>query len=364
MNESDRLLTLDAMRGIAALCVMVTHVNVPGTPHLVASGYLAVDFFFLLSGLVIARTYEGRLNGGMGFARFAAIRAIRIYPLYLIGFALGLVRCIGLMTLHRPDALTPTELASSLLLEPWLLPSPWNHGLFEIDGPAWSLFFELAINAVYALVLVRCGTRVLVGVAVAFGVLLVYVAASHGSLNSGQSWETFHGGVARVGFSFTVGIVFARLAWLRARASRLALVPMVLLVLLLNVPAAGEGRIAYDLFAVLLAAPLLVGLGARFGPTTRWQGLSRLLGELSYPVYVIHYPLLWLLGFAAKRVGLPSAVWIALFFATAIGGAWLLNRWWDVPVRRRLSSWLLGGAGATRHPAAQRSTPQQTPQQP
>jgi len=340
MKGSDRLLTLDAMRGIAAICVMVTHVNVPGTPHLVGSGYLAVDFFFLLSGLVIAKTYGERLTSGLSFARFAAVRAIRIYPLYVVGFALGFVRCLGEMVLDRPDKLSAAQLAVSTVFEPFLLPSPTSTGLFLLNGPAWSLFFELAINIVYALLLVRCSTRVLVAVAAACGALLVYVAMSHGSLNVGQSWATFHGGTARVGFSFVMGVIFARLRWPSGRDTGLALIPMALLVLVLVVHPAVENRAAYDLVAVLVAAPLLVGLGAVFGPMPSLQRISRLLGELSYPIYAVHYPFLWIFGYASKKAGLPSVVWIPLFFAAVICTAWLLNKYWDVPIRRRLTALL------------------------
>jgi len=338
MKGQDRLLTLDAMRGIAAICVMVTHVNVPGTPHLVGSGYLAVDFFFLLSGLVIAKTYGERLTSGLSFPRFAAVRAIRIYPLYVVGFALGFVRCLGEMVLDRPDKLSAAQLAVSTVFEPFLLPSPTSTGLFLLNGPAWSLFFELAINIVYALVLVRCSTRVLVAVAAACGALLIYVAMSQGSLNVGQSWATFHGGTARVGFSFVMGVIFARLRWPSGRDTGLALIPMALLVLVLVVHPAVENRAAYDLVAVLVAAPLLVGLGAVFGPVPSFQRVSRLLGELSYPIYAVHYPFLWIFGYASKKAGLPSAVWIPLFFAIVICTAWLLNKYWDVPVRKRLTA--------------------------
>jgi peptidoglycan/LPS O-acetylase OafA/YrhL len=306
----------------------------------VASGYLAVDFFFLLSGLVIDKTYGHRLTDGLTFSRFAAVRAIRVYPLYLIGFALGLVRALGQTVLNRPDHLSVTQLAISAVFEPFLLPSPTRVGLFALDVPAWSLFFELAINVVYALVLVKCSARVLGVVAAMCGALLIYAAVSQGSLNVGQSWATFHGGIARVGFSFTVGVLLARFRRGSAPDRRLALVPMALLVLLLVLPAEGAGRIAYDLFAVLVAAPLLVWFGASYNPMPSLHSVSQTLGALSYPIYAIHYPLLWLVGFAAKKAGLPSAVWIALFFASTIGLAWLLNTYWDVPVRRRLTALL------------------------
>jgi peptidoglycan/LPS O-acetylase OafA/YrhL len=135
-----------------------------------------------------------------------------------------------------------------------------------------------------------------------------------------------------------MGVIFARLRWPSGRDTGLALIPMALLVLVLVIHPAGENRVAYDLVAVLVAAPLLVGLGAVFGPMPSLRRVSRLLGELSYPIYAVHYPFLWIFGYASKKAGLPSAVWIPLFFAIVICTAWLLNKYWDVPVRKRLTA--------------------------
>jgi peptidoglycan/LPS O-acetylase OafA/YrhL len=337
---AERLITFDAMRGIAAVCVMITHVNVAGMPHWVDSGYLAVDFFFLLSGFVIARTYGDRLGAGLGLGRFAMMRTVRLYPLYFIGFVLGLAKCIGQIVFQRPDQPGIGHLAVSSAFELFLLPSPFSRELFLLDGPAWSLFFEGLINVAYALVLVRCSTRTLMLIALGSGGLLIYVAQTKGSLNVGQSWPLFHGGLARVGFSFTLGVIIERLHKATARNSSLALIPMLVLVLLLALPVPSERRVVFDLLSVLIAAPMLVWFSASYNPAPLLHRISEVLGQLSYPIYVVHYPILWIFGYLARKLGVPAPIWIPAFFAVVAAFAWCLNKYWDGPVRSSFGAML------------------------
>jgi peptidoglycan/LPS O-acetylase OafA/YrhL len=100
----------------------------------------------------------------------------------------------------------------------------------------------------------------------------------------------------------------------------------------------GPGRIAFDLIVAFAAGPVLVRLGATYDPPVL-RHVSRSLGELSYPIYVIHYPLLLLCGSAMRRSGVPYAVWIPIFIGLTACVAWALNRWWDRPIRARLNAW-------------------------
>src|ERR1700712_1409072 len=83
--------TLDALRGLAAIAVVGFHISqVKLEPVLVPYGYLAVDFFFVLSGAVVAHAYEKQLRAGLSWQAFFVKRVIRLYPLALLGTALGL----------------------------------------------------------------------------------------------------------------------------------------------------------------------------------------------------------------------------------------------------------------------------------
>lgn len=334
MEKPTRLLTLDAMRGLAAVVVLLFHLPDVG---LAPSGYLAVDFFFMLSGFVIARTYDSRFAAGLPFSRFAALRAIRLYPLFLVGLALGVVRGVGQIVLDRPDQLGVGDLAISTVLEVFLLPSPVTDNIFPLNGPGWSLFFEMVISLIYGAVLVKASLRVLFAAAAASALLLVVSAVSHGSLEVGWAWAHLHGGVARVGFAFSVGMIIARLHRSGTRASAAALLPMFALVALLCFRPSDSARVAYDLIVAMVAAPALVWWGASLNPVRGLQRASEVLGELSYPVYAIHYPALWMFGFAARKAGVPAVVWMPLFLVGIVVAAWALNRYFDQPLRERLN---------------------------
>jgi peptidoglycan/LPS O-acetylase OafA/YrhL len=169
--------------------------------------------------------------------------------------ALGFVRCVGQIVLDRPEQLSLGQLALGTLFEMLLLPSPATDKLFSLNGPGWSLFFEMAISLLYGAVLVKARLRTLFAVAAASGALLAWSALSLGSLNIGWAWSQFHGGVARVGFGFSVGMIIARLHRAPARIHGLPVLLAAVLVGLLSVGTATAVRPAYDLCVAMLAAP-------------------------------------------------------------------------------------------------------------
>ena len=91
----ERLLTLDAMRGVAAVSVLLLHVSVYLGTNFAPGGDLAVDFFFALSGFVIAKAYSTRiLSGNLSLLGFAKTRIIRLYPLFFLGCMFGIVKIL------------------------------------------------------------------------------------------------------------------------------------------------------------------------------------------------------------------------------------------------------------------------------
>lgn len=321
------------MRGLAALMVVLYHVD----PALVPGGYLAVDFFFALSGFVIARTYDSRLKSGLSGTEFALLRLIRLYPLFLLGLLIGLVRCLGQMAADRPEQLTATELLVSLGFGALLLPSPATLVLFPLNGPGWSLFFEFWINLVYAIAMLRARTRTLALALLGAAVLLTCTATAHGSLDVGYTWATFLGGVARVCFSFTLGVLIARLHRSEVRTGWSAALPCVALVVIMVAPIESANRAVYDLVVSLLAVPALVWSSISVNPVPALQRLGIVIGELSYPLYAVHHPVLGVLGGAARRLGIRDALWVPLFMLLVCALAWLLAKHFDRPVRGYLS---------------------------
>ena len=149
--EKRHFIFLDGMRGIAALAVgwlhAATFFRLDFEPHHAA---LAVDFFFVLSGFVIAYAYDGKLKAGMTFAEFAAKRLIRLYPLIFIGVLVGTLVSVGPAVLEEADLKRFLALGFSALV---LFPLGALLGMqpYPVNNPLWSLFFELIANGVYGL---------------------------------------------------------------------------------------------------------------------------------------------------------------------------------------------------------------------
>jgi peptidoglycan/LPS O-acetylase OafA/YrhL len=336
---NSRLGTLDAMRGVAAVLVMFWHFAT-FMPTLAGSGQLAVDFFFVLSGFVISRAYGARLASGLGFWGFMCERVIRLYPLFVLGLSLALVKEFGDILFGRAAALTPLMLLRTVGLEAAMLPAyvPGQPELFPLNGPSWSLFFEMAINIIFALAALQVTVRRLLIVIVVMGTAVAAAAISAGSLNVGWSWSSAWAGVARVGFSFPLGVLVHRLGWVRSRGpSPWFAVPVGLLVAALALPVASAWRPAFDAGFVLILSPLLLIAGGSYDPPRALQQLCAKLGELSYPLYATHFPLIFVFGFVATRLGIPAPGWIAALAIALPILALVLSRIYDAPVRAWLS---------------------------
>jgi peptidoglycan/LPS O-acetylase OafA/YrhL len=349
-----RFLTLDGMRGMAALAVLTIHMG--GVPAAVFSGgYLAVDFFFCLSGFVLAHAYE---RSPLALGAFFRLRLIRLYPLYLIGLGLGLVVAL----VSGADA---ARLAGASGLELLFLPVPFAlqpvaaHwlDLYPLNPPAWSLFFELVANVAWfaarRVLVGKIAPRALIGCA---GLMIVSVVV-FGSVSTGAYWQNFVGGFARVAFSFLAGVLTYRL-W-RTSAASLRVPGWLPVGLLLAVLCAPLPRHLIDPPMVLLVVPPVVFLGACCEPRGALAAtVSRALGDASYAVYAIHYPIVLLVDrlvsapllagpFAAHRSFVTTPLTVAIVVLLAL---WL-DRVYDRPVRR----WLLG-LGARRNSVARPAT--------
>ncbi|WP_367846469.1 acyltransferase family protein [Rhodoferax sp. WC2427] len=332
-DKNQRLITLDAMRGIAAILVVIFHLRNVGFSQ-AKSAYLAVDLFFLLSGFVIAKTYDPRLRAGLELWRFAILRYIRLYPLFAVGLFIALAHRLWQISLGRPDAMTSTDVWLSLATEAFMLPSIPGMDLYMLNLPGWSLFFEIAVNLIYAAFLFKAPVKVLVAIAALTGTALVWLTVSGDGINHGPRWEGLWFGFIRAGFAFTVGAILARVHNSPPRESRIALIPMVVLIALLCVPPKGYlFGAAYELTVVVILAPILVWVGATLNPPRSFFRASEAMGDLSYAIYVIHYPLIFICAWAAEEAGIDRIIWMPAFLVVALSLAWSLHRFFDVPIR-------------------------------
>lgn len=357
---------LDGLRGVAALLVIWYHVFEAFATSPVDQrfnhGYLAVDFFFVLSGFVIGHAYDSRWQRGMTAGRFIVRRIIRLQPMVIIGVLLGVVSFIiqGCERWDGTAVSTPAVIASFLFglfmlpALPGTMPEVRGNGeMFPLNGPSWSLFFEYIGSIGYALWLHRLSRRSLWIFTVLSGVALAVWTLSDmsGSYHTGFGWSMadygFVGGLLRLSFSFSAGLLMARrFKPMRVGACGFA-VCSALIVAMLAMPyitTDGSKSIAnacYDLICTLLIFPAVVYIGAS---TPNGSGVSdcvcRFLGSISYPVYIIHYPMMYLFYAYVWSEGLTFAQTWPVAAAICLGAiilARLFLKYYNEPLRAYLS---------------------------
>lgn len=349
------------MRGVAALAVVVFHVgrwiHEAWFPH----GYLAVDFFFCLSGFVMAHAYEDKLSSRMGLGDFTAKRLIRLWPLIALSMGLGAAFGLAKVVTGAPGADSLSGILMALVLGLLVTPMAWNghdsyqDRLFPLNGPAWSLFLELFANIVWAAAARWLSTKTLVIVAVVSGLGMTGGGYYFGSLDFGSDTASFWLGFTRVFFSFTLGLLAYR-AYASGRFwFRLPIWGLAPILLLIFAAPIFELQWIFELVVVGLVFPLVVLAGARLPEPSGLAGpVWRLSGEVSYPLYVLHAPLWFLFSrsFESFQIDISTPLGLAYVgFATI--ASWLALKLYDEPTRawasrKRRQGWSILKKSAAR----------------
>lgn len=351
LTRHHRFEFLDALRGIAACFVVFYHAP-PSIKQVVSfpQSFLAVDFFFALSGFVIAFSYEDRLQRGMSFRTFSLARITRLYPLYFLGLMAGLLAKLARMHMVPGTRTSVGAIALTTLLSLFMLPALLRNGVtadaFPMNPPSWSLFSEMAANLLYAVLAIRrwAGSLLIGAISVAsMAYFFYYVRYCGGLLEAGSAASNYYAGLARVGFSFFVGVLIFRLrsfATLRlkgimAAVTALSIVALLCAVLGTNVLSANP-LLAF--VAIIILFPAMVFFGAAVPMPERGKRLSLRLGEISYPLYVLHVPLLSPLFLLEHKLPMTPAVRIAFFIylALLVPLTWAIALYIDAPIRRFL----------------------------
>ena len=352
---------LDALRGVAAIVVVLFHVLeiYSGGNHieqLINHGYLAVDFFFMLSGYVMAHAYDDRWDR-MSLKDFFKRRVIRLHPMILLGMTFGaLCFYFGASDYFPRIAETPFwELILITLIGYTLIPVPpsmdirgWNE-MHPLNGPAWSLFLEYIANVLHALVLRKLSKAILAVLVFIAAVALIHLAVTSpkGDLIGGWSVEPeqLRIGFTRLLFPYMAGMLLRRAVKVITIKNTFLLCSL-LLIFLLSFPRIGgyENLWAnglYDSLTVIIAFPIIIYLGAsgevKSGVADR---ISVFLGDISYPIYIIHYPFTyifyaWVLN---NEIPLNQGIVVGigvLVFTLVLSYASL--KFYDEPVRKWLA---------------------------
>lgn len=362
---------LDGLRGVAAVLVLFYHIfegfsfaeitNEAGNGIIktLNHGHIAVDFFFILSGFVISYAYDDRWKS-MGTWQFFKRRLIRLHPMLLMGAIIGTI-AFAFVGFEKWDGNTaPTGwIMTAMLLTMFMIPAvpgvPYevrgNGEMFPLNGPAWSLFFEYIGNILYALIIRRLSTKMLALLTVILGCLHAwfFIGNISGYDMIGVGWTidevNFWGGLIRMLFPFTMGMLIAR-TFKPRKVKGAFWVCSAMLIALFSVPyIAPVNNISlnslYEFICIATIFPFIVWLGACGSCETKGTRINKVLGEISYPLYIVHYPIMylfyaWLIenGYYTLRDCWGMAL---LVVVSSIVLAFLCLKLYDEPVRRWLT---------------------------
>ena len=353
---------LDGLRGVAAAMVVAFHLLEAhsGGNHLnqiINHGYLAVDFFFMLSGFVIGYAYDDRWNR-MSTGTFFKRRLIRLQPMVIMGSIVGAALfwfqdapCYPAMEGVSAGAVLLVMLLGCTLLP---LPLKWDvRGWMEmhpLNGPAWSLYYEYIGNILYALFIrkfSKTALTVLVAIAACFTVHRCLTAPA-GDIVGGWAlnWEQQYVGLVRLMYPFFGGLLLSRLGWLIRTRKNAFWWCSLMIVVVLSVPRIGgeDGywmNGLYEAFCIICIFPVIVSMGAGGRITgKRSAAVCKFLGDISYPVYITHYPLVYIYTAWAfnRRATLAEGLpYMLLTFVGAFALAYACLKLYDLPVRKWLT---------------------------
>jgi peptidoglycan/LPS O-acetylase OafA/YrhL len=333
-----RFAVMDGLRGIAALAVVLLHSFLDR--GFVTNGQLAVDFFFILSGFVIAYSYEPKLKRSMGNSEFLLSRFTRLYPMVFLG-ALGGIAIAFIHNKTNPAAAYPPSsiLSSgglSLLVLPYLSPAIGNKA-FSFNPPLWSLFFEVVANIFYVCTWRRLSKSILTVLTLLGLVGVVYF----GPLGGGSK-ATIIAGLPRVTAGFFGGVLLFRL-WSEKRLPKIRSNIFVLGAAILAIFC-----VPYEIgglsYVPTYAAMWFIVLGAVNARPARFDRISEFLGDVSYPVYLVHWLTLYIFTFIGAKAGFGGSLYpvvavIHLIAIPFIGFA--VGHYYEKPVRQVLKNKLL-----------------------
>ena len=365
---------LDGLRGVAAMLVVAYHLFETyyhgGPDQPINHGYLAVDFFFVLSGFVIGYAYDDRWNKMSTWAFFKR-RLIRLHPMVILGTLFGALMfyfgsCTDFPLINQTPwwmvvlvmfwCFTMIPLPNTMDIRGWTETNPLN-------GPAWSLQWEYIANILYALV-IRRFSKVVLGICVAvFAVMTVILCLNidvTGFLEE-RNWASYtvvggwsttpdqlQVGLTRLLYPFFCGLLISRLDKLIKVKAGFWWCSLMIVVLLcmpwMGIGTEGDARWTnglYEMLCILIAFPLIVSIGAGSSVKgSKSEAINKFLGEISYPIYITHYPLIYMqMSWADSHKDAPlgTHIFVAVcIFVLAILVAYGALKLYDLPVREWL----------------------------
>ena len=362
ISTKPRYEILDGLRGVAAVMVVAFHIfEAHSTSHLdqfINHGYLAVDFFFVLSGFVIGYAYDDRWAKGMSIGTFFKRRLIRLQPMVIVGSLIG-ASCFFFQDYPMFYKIHDTSVGLMLIvmiIGMTLIPLPggkmdirgWGE-MYPLNGPAWSLFLEYCANILYALFIRKFSKTALSILVFVAGAALIHLAVTSPNGDIIGGWS-LNGGQLRIGFTrlvypFLAGLLLYRISK-TGKVKNTFLWCSLLIVIALSIPRIGGTEFLwanglYDSLTVIFIFPVIVWLGASGEVKGKYSlKLCKFIGGISYPIYITHYPLIYIYTGWVGTLKMPISEtwrWALLTFASSILLAWACMKFYDLPVRKWLT---------------------------
>ncbi len=372
INQKPHYEFLDGLRGVAAILVLIYHifegfafaesVNGDGSGIITTlnHGHIAVDFFFILSGFVISYAYDDRWTK-MNIREFFKRRLIRLHPMLIAGAIIGVIAFFAVGCRTWNGNVTPTSLVMiAMLLTMFMIPAipgaPYevrgNGEMFPLNGPMWSLFFEYIGNIVYALLIRRLSTRILVVLTALLGIAHAwfFIGDISGYDSIGVGWTidnvNFWGGLVRMLFPFSIGILISRTFKPRKIRGSFWICSLILIAIFSIPYISKTNNISlnslYEFFCIAIVFPFIVWLGACGQDEYHYtKKLNKLLGDISYPLYIVHYPIMYIFykWLIEKKLYTFPETWhvSSIVVVSSILLAFVFLKFYDEPVRKYLS---------------------------
>jgi peptidoglycan/LPS O-acetylase OafA/YrhL len=336
---------LDGLRGIAALAIVVFHfmewIFTDPSQNFIGHGFLAVDFFFCLSGFVIGYAYDERMDH-IGLPQFFKRRLIRLQPIVVFGSVVGLLTFLLDPFANYQHQYSITRIILLFLCSLLMIPFPTmgerSFNNFGLNAPSWSLFWEYVANIFYGLILVKLSRKILALLLIPAACFLFHTAYQKGNLLGGWAGENFWDGGVRIAYSFLAGLIIYRYNLvIKNKAGFIGC--GILLMLTFIMPHFSLNWLA-EFLVIAIYFPFIVSLGAGAAFPRKTLALCQFSGNISYPLYMTHYAGIWIFGNYLTTYRPEGIIlWMIVIFGTIffVLFAWLVMKYYDTPVRKWLS---------------------------
>jgi len=397
LESKPRYEILDGLRGVAAMMVILFHIfetYAHGQQH-INHGYLAVDFFFVLSGFVIGYAYDDRWDKMTTWGFFKR-RLTRLHPMVIMGTVIG--ACLfffGAAAFPKVLQVPLWKYLVCFVMGLFMIPTGpkmdirgWRE-MNSFNGPNWTLTLEYIGNILYAFIFRRLPTVILCVLAACAAVLTLdltlgwdlfgifpvqeFTRPDGTVMNFGgpqyhvkggwsMTGQQLYIGFTRLLYPFLCGLIISRILPRHSSEKNPSGSPFhvrggfwwaaLALIVIFSIPCIGgkDGvpNGLYQAIMILLAFPLIVLLGAGSKTTDPASTkICKFLGDISYPIYITHYPLIYM-HMAFARAHRDAPLWIHIVmsagvFVFSILLAYGMLRIYDEPVREWLKNhWLKG----------------------